>query len=75
LARPLQDLVTLVDQLNDKTRRMSAKGINPSEDFIKQRKEIRRLTGEIIHPTGHGNASEGVGKILLMGETLNKSDR
>jgi cytochrome c3-like protein len=70
LARPLQNLITLVDDLNDKTRRMSAKGDNPSEDFIKQRKEIRRLIAEIIHPTGHVGASEGIDKILAEGEKL-----
>jgi len=72
LAQPLQDLVTLVDELNDKTRRMSAKGGNPSENYIKQRKEIRHLTAEIIHPTGHGSGFEGIGKILSEGEKLKR---
>lgn len=67
LARPLQDLVSLIDELNDKTRRLSAKGSSLSNDFLERRREIRGLTAEIIHLTG--NSSE-IGKILRAGEKL-----
>jgi Cytochrome c3 len=72
LAQPLQDLVTLTDELNDKIKRFSAKPGSLADDFIRQRREIRRLTAEIIHPTGHGSGSEGIGKILLEGEKLKR---
>jgi len=67
LARPLQDLVVLIDELNDRAR---AKRGNLSDDLLKQRKEIRSLTAEIIHPTG--NLSE-IGKILTEGEQLKRT--
>jgi hypothetical protein len=41
--------------------------------LIKQRKEIRRLTAEIIHPTGHGGGIEGVKKVLSEGEKLKRN--
>jgi Cytochrome c3 len=72
LAQPLQALVTLTDELNDKARRVSTNGRNLSDDFIKQRKEIRRLTAEIIHPTGHGSGFDGIGRILSDGEKLKR---
>jgi nitrate/TMAO reductase-like tetraheme cytochrome c subunit len=70
LAPPLQDLVALTDELNDKMKRFSAKRGNLPDDFIEQRKEIRRLTAEIVHPTGNGGGAERIGKILLEGEKL-----
>jgi hypothetical protein len=72
LAQPLQDLVALTDELTDKMRRYSAKSGSPSADFIRQRKEIRRLTAEIIHPTGQGSGIEGIGRILSEGEKLKR---
>lgn len=80
LAQPFQDLLTLTDQLNDRMKKYSAKNsgnAGKSDDFIKQRKEIRRLTAEIIHPTGHstgqGSGIEGIGKILSDGEKLKRA--
>jgi hypothetical protein len=70
LAQPLQDLVVLIDELNDTARRISAKGGKLSDDLIKQRKEIRRNTAEIIHPTSNG--SVGIDKILLEGEKIKR---
>ncbi|MBO0719641.1 MAG: cytochrome c3 family protein [Blastocatellia bacterium] len=69
LAPPLQDLVVLLDELNDKTRRLSAREGKLSEDLIKQRKEIRGLTAEIIHPTANLNET---GKILRLGEKFKR---
>jgi hypothetical protein len=70
LAQPLQDLVVLIDELNDTARRISAKGGKLSDDLIKKRKEIRRNTAEIIHPTSNG--SVGIDKILLEGEKIKR---
>jgi nitrate/TMAO reductase-like tetraheme cytochrome c subunit len=72
LAQPLQDLVALTDELNDKMKRFSAKRGNLPDDFIEQRKEIRRLTAEIVHPTGNGGGIEVIGKVLSEGEKLKR---
>jgi len=70
LPQQFQDLLTLTDDLRDTGARLAAKGRKLSEEAIKQRKEIRRLTAEIIHPTDLKGGATRIPQILSQGEKL-----
>jgi len=50
--------------------RFSVKGGKLPDDVIRERKEIRHLTAEIIHPTDRDGGFERIPKILTLGEKL-----
>lgn len=67
LPQPLQDLLALSDELrgtfNPPQRAISA-------DAQRQRKEIRRQTAEIVHPTDRAGGLARIPSILAQGEKL-----
>jgi len=70
LPQEFQDLLNLSDDLRDEFKRSTAKGRMPSDEAIKRRKEIRRLTAEIIHPTDLKGGLTRIPQILSQGEKL-----
>jgi hypothetical protein len=70
LPQQFQDLLNLSDDLRDEFNRSKAKGHNPSDEAVKRRKEIRRLTAELIHPTDLAGAVDRAKMILTQGERL-----
>ncbi|MCI0524386.1 MAG: cytochrome c3 family protein [Acidobacteria bacterium] len=75
LPQQFQDLLNLSDDLRDEFRRLAAKGAKPSDEAIKKRKEIRRLTAELVHPTDHAGGVERIPMILSQGEKLKQEIR
>ncbi|HKQ74865.1 MAG TPA: cytochrome c3 family protein [Blastocatellia bacterium] len=75
LPQEFQDLLNLSEDLRDEFNRSAAKGRKPSDDAIKQRKEIRRLTAEIIHPTDLRGGLTRIPQILSQGEKLKQQIR
>ncbi len=70
LPQQFQDLLNLSDDLRDAFAQLAAKGRKPSDEAIKRRKEIRRLTAEIIHPTDFKGGLTQIPQILSQGEKL-----
>jgi hypothetical protein len=70
LPQPFQDLLALTDELRDGLNRLSTKGGGPTEEIVRQRKEIRRMTAEIVHPTDRDGGLKRIPQILLQGEKL-----
>jgi hypothetical protein len=75
LPQQFQDLLNLSDDLRDAFNRLAAKGREPSDEAIKQRKEIRRLTAEIVHRTDSPGGIERIPMILTQGEKLKQEIR
>jgi hypothetical protein len=75
LPQQFQDLLNLADDLRDEFKRLAAKGHKPSAEAIKQRKEIRRLTAELVHPTDRAGGVERIPMILSQGEKLKQEIR
>lgn len=72
LPQEFQDLLNLSDDLRDAFNRLAAKGRKTSDEAIKQRKELRQLTAEIIHPTDLKGGLMRIPQILSKGEELKK---
>jgi len=70
LPQQFQDLLNLSDDLRDEFNRSTAKGLKPSSEAVGQRKEIRRLTAEIVHPTDLKGGTTRIPQILSQGEKL-----
>jgi hypothetical protein len=75
LPQPFIDLLTLSDELRDAVNRRPLKDRKLSDEFINRRKEIRRLTAEIIHPTDRDGGLKRIPQILLEGEKLKQQTR
>ncbi|MGH9755591.1 MAG: cytochrome c3 family protein [Blastocatellia bacterium] len=70
LPRQFQDLLNLSDDISGELNALAAKGRKLSDEAVKQRKEIRRLTAELVHPTDLGGGIERIPMILTQGEKL-----
>jgi hypothetical protein len=70
LPRPIQDLLTLSDDLQEAARLVAEAGRAPSAELIAQRKELRRLTAEIVHPTDIKGGLEKIPRLLEVGAAL-----
>jgi nitrate/TMAO reductase-like tetraheme cytochrome c subunit len=70
LPQEFQDLLNLSDDLREAFARLAMKGRKPSDGAIEQRKAIRRLTAEIIHPTDSKGGLKRIPHILSQGEKL-----
>jgi len=75
LPQQFQDLLNLSDDLRDQFAHLAAKVRKPSEEATRQRKEIRRLTAEIIHPTDLKGGLTRIPQILSQGENLKQQIR
>jgi hypothetical protein len=75
LPQQFQDLLNLSDDLRDGFNRLAAKGRKPSDEAIKQRKELRHQTAEIIHPTDVKDGLTRIPRILSQGEELKQQIR
>ncbi len=70
LPQQFQDILNLSDDLRETFARLATKGRKPSDEAIEQRKEIRRLTAEIIHTTDSKGGLTRIPHILSRGEKL-----
>ncbi len=73
LPEQFKDLLTLVDEVRDGFVMMAARRSKPSDELIKQRKELRRLTAELVHSTERADRAGGIERIpriLTQGERL-----
>ncbi len=75
LPHQFQDLLNLSDDLRDAGARLAAKGRKLSDEAIEQRREIRRLTAEIVHPTDLKGGLNRIPQILSQGEKLKEQIR
>lgn len=75
LPQEFQDLLNLSDDLRDALRILTSKGRQLSDEINKQRKEIRRSTAELIHPTDRAGGAERIPMILSQGERLKQEIR
>jgi hypothetical protein len=75
LPQQFQDLLNLADDLRDEMKTLVSKGRRPSAEVIKQRREIRRLTAELVHPTDRAGGIERIPPILSQGERLKQEIR
>ena len=72
LPPPFQDLLNLSDDLREGLRNLEESGRSASGDLIQRRKEIRRLTSEIVHPTDLKGGLEQIPHLLQLGEALKR---
>jgi nitrate/TMAO reductase-like tetraheme cytochrome c subunit len=70
LPQEFQDLLNLSDDLRDAFAHLAKKGRKPSDEAIGRRKEIRRLTAEIVHPTDLNGGLTRIPNIVSQGEKL-----
>jgi hypothetical protein len=70
LPQQFQDLLNLSDDLRETFARLATRGRKPSDEAIERRKEIRRLTAEIVHPTDSKGGLTRIPHILSQGEKL-----
>jgi hypothetical protein len=70
LPKPFQDLLSVVDEVRDGFVVMKAKGRKPSTEMTSERKELRRLTAELVHPTDRVGGVERIPRIVSRGEKL-----
>ncbi len=70
LPQQFQELLNLADDLRDDLKLLVAKGRQPSDEITKQRRQIRRLTAELVHPTDRAGGLERIPQILAQGESL-----
>jgi nitrate/TMAO reductase-like tetraheme cytochrome c subunit len=70
LPQQFQDLLNLSDDLREAFARLAAKGRKPSDEAGERRKEIRRLTAEIIHTTDLRGGLARIPQIVSQGEKL-----
>jgi hypothetical protein len=70
LPQKFQDLLNLTDDLREEIGRLRSKGKETSEEIIGRRREIRRLTADLVHPTDSAAGVERIPQILSQGEEL-----
>lgn len=75
LPQQFQDLLNLADDLRGELNALTSKGRKPSDAVIKQRREIRRMTAELVHPTDRARGIERIPRILSQGERLKQEIR
>jgi mono/diheme cytochrome c family protein len=75
LQQQFQDMLKLSDDLRIALQDMTESGRAPSEDILKRRKEIQRLTGEIVHKTDLEGGTAEIPHILELGDALKAAIR
>lgn len=65
-----QALLTTVDEVRDAFVMLAARGRRPAAELVASRKELRRLTAEIVHPTDLAGGLKRIPQILPKGESL-----
>ncbi|HYL98020.1 MAG TPA: c-type cytochrome, partial [Blastocatellia bacterium] len=70
LQEDFQNMLKLSDDLRARMRELRDSGTTPSDEILKRRREIRDLTGEIVHKTDLKGGSESIPHILELGEQL-----
>jgi Cytochrome c3 len=68
LPQPFQDLLALSDELTNDLKRLRATGVTPPDEVT--RRELRRLTAEIVHPADRDGGLRRIPQILSRGEKL-----
>jgi hypothetical protein len=72
LPSPLQKTLVMTDEVRDLWRDMDARGIKPTDESVKLRRELRRQVGEWVHATNAKGASENASKFAEMTGRLKK---
>ena len=72
LPAAFQEVLALSDELREAARGLEARGKAPSADLARRRKEIRRLTSEVVHPTDLTGRPEKIPRILELGRALKR---
>ena len=75
LQQQFQDMLKLSDDLRLALQDMTESGRAPSEDILQRRKEIKRLTAEIVHKTDLEGGTAKIPHILELGEALKATIR
>ncbi len=70
-----QQMLDLTDELSAEFRRLAELERTPAAGVTKLRKEIRRLTAEIVHSTDLEGGLQQVPRILKLGEELKRQIR
>jgi mono/diheme cytochrome c family protein len=70
LQQDFQNMLKLSDDLRGEMRELQESSKKPSDEILKHRKEIRDLTGEIVHKTDLKGGSESIPHILELGQQL-----
>jgi cytochrome c553 len=70
----LLKMLAVADESRRRARAVEDAGGKPSDEIINRRKEIRRLIGEIVHPTNLQAAHDKVLEIVKLGDELNRID-
>jgi hypothetical protein len=70
LPQQIRDFLNLSDDLRYGFNQLAAKGRKLSDEAIKQRKELRHQTAEIIHPTDLIGGLTRIPRILAQDEEL-----
>ena len=70
LQQQFQDMLNLSDDLRLALQDITESGRAPSEDILQRRKEIQRLTAEIVHKTDLEGGTAKIPHILELGEKL-----
>ncbi|MCI0489502.1 MAG: cytochrome c3 family protein [Blastocatellia bacterium] len=72
LPEEFQKMLATVDELADAKRTFAEKGRALPEEFVKRRREVRRLIAEIVHPTDLQKGMEKSSDIVRLGDGLKK---
>jgi hypothetical protein len=70
LQQQFQDMLKLSDDLRLALQDLTEAGHAPSDEILARRKEIQRLTGEIVHKTDLEGGTAKIPNILELGEKL-----
>ncbi len=69
---PLQKSLVITDETRDVWRDLVAKGIKPSEESLRLRRELRRSLGQWVHATDGKGAQYNAAKFFEMTDKLKK---
>ena len=69
----LLKMLAVADESRRIARARDAAGLKPSDEVINRRKDIRRLIGEIVHPTNLQAGHEKVLEIVRLGDELKRA--
>ncbi len=75
LPQSFQDLLIVTDELHQDLKRRSAKGSRLPVETDKERKALRRSTGEIVHRTDLAGGIEKIPQLLIQAEKLRQQIR
>jgi hypothetical protein len=75
LPLPIKTIMGLDDEIRNALRDLEARGVKPSEEVLKMRREFKRQVAEFVHATNMKSALENAARYVEIGQALKQQLR